>query len=378
VNSKRAGNLITRYSLDLYKSIRECPLHIVYLITHKERFKNNTPPYYYVGSKYNWMGDGTYYGSSTHPIMKSAKKEDLDFEILFWFDECTHQYLIDTEKRTQYNLNCVYDMKYFNMAYACTSVTSDKEKIKRRVDAFKKIANTVLDSGLKISQVWAQKAKQTWDEKDASGLTRRESSSKYRREWMLSQQPCGKTLAQIIQEKTISTNNLVGEDGLTGYQRQGKKLSKWLQEVDQITGLKNSELRVKNNPILKRVEVLGVCFYSKTDACNFLGIKKTALDNILKGKATVLTYNKLINVFSKEYLDIHFVKAPLSNCEPISICGLDFTSKREASNFFSFPKTSFEKFVKTGKPNKAIKKILLDYFGEDVYELHSNENSILK
>lgn len=37
--------------------------NVIYKISYIPHIKNNTPPYYYIGSKYNYMGEDTYYGS---------------------------------------------------------------------------------------------------------------------------------------------------------------------------------------------------------------------------------------------------------------------------------------------------------------------------
>lgn len=96
-------------------------MNIVYKITHTKRLIDNTPPYYYIGSKYCWKGDGTYFGSSTDSRMKYANKEDLLFEILCVCLSNDRNDLLDLEKTIQID-NCVLkDQEYFNKSIAMTN-----------------------------------------------------------------------------------------------------------------------------------------------------------------------------------------------------------------------------------------------------------------
>jgi hypothetical protein len=126
-------------------------MNIVYKVTYLPHLKNQTPPYYYVGSKYDY--NGNYFGSLSSiqeewyteglticDWWKKQIKENKDnflFEIIFQYDEITPVQLVEEEKKYQLELDVKNSNEYFNKSIATTGWVSaprteeSKEKIRR-------------------------------------------------------------------------------------------------------------------------------------------------------------------------------------------------------------------------------------------------------
>jgi hypothetical protein len=126
-------------------------MNILYKVTYLPHLKNQTPPYYYIGSKYNY--NGNYFGS---PSSKQAdwyteglaisdwwknkirkNKNDFLFQIILQYDEITSTELVEEEKKYQLKLDVKHSIEYFNKSIATTGWVSiprtdeSKEKIKK-------------------------------------------------------------------------------------------------------------------------------------------------------------------------------------------------------------------------------------------------------
>jgi hypothetical protein len=113
-------------------------MNIQYKITYLPHLENNTPPYYYIGSKYNYQGN--YFGSPSSKqkdwftgdlsISKWWKKEikenkqNFKFEILKDCGDITPQLLVEEEKSLHLKLNVKTDYDYFNKSIATTGWVS--------------------------------------------------------------------------------------------------------------------------------------------------------------------------------------------------------------------------------------------------------------
>lgn len=126
-------------------------MNILYRVTYLPHLKNQTPPYYYVGSKYNYKGN--YFGSPSSKqkdwytgelsICEWWKKEIKEnkhnflFEMVFEYDKITPDQLVEEEKNYQLNLNVKYSNEYFNKSIATTGWVSiprtneTKEKLRK-------------------------------------------------------------------------------------------------------------------------------------------------------------------------------------------------------------------------------------------------------
>lgn len=103
-------------------------MHILYKITYLPHLQNRTPPYYYVGSKYNYRGN--YFGSpsskqkdwytrnmSISDWWKYETKnnpKNFEFEIVKIFEDVTPQILVEEECNLHLSLDVKNSFKYFN------------------------------------------------------------------------------------------------------------------------------------------------------------------------------------------------------------------------------------------------------------------------
>lgn len=114
-------------------------MNIIYKITYLPHLINNTPPFYYIGSKYNYKSN--YYGS---PASKQKdwytekmsigewwkkeiknNKEKFKFEILQVFSEdMTPEMLVEEEKKIQLKKNVRNSIEYFNKSVATSGWVS--------------------------------------------------------------------------------------------------------------------------------------------------------------------------------------------------------------------------------------------------------------
>jgi hypothetical protein len=125
-------------------------MNILYRITYLPHLRNQTPPYYYVGSKYKYKAN--YWGS---PASKQKdwyseglticdwwkkkikeNKNDFLFEIITQHNEMSPIQLVEEEKKYQLQLNVKHSGEYFNKSIATTGWVSvprteeSKEKIR--------------------------------------------------------------------------------------------------------------------------------------------------------------------------------------------------------------------------------------------------------
>jgi len=125
----------------------------------------------YIGSKMNWKGPGTYFGSSGHPEMieiKKTRKLDLIFNILEIVE--TQKDLIDRELYYQKRFKVVESEDYWNIkyvnkwnSYMIGRSHSEETKEKMRIGNLNKIMPQSAIETLKI------KNKKVWDDKKESG-----------------------------------------------------------------------------------------------------------------------------------------------------------------------------------------------------------------
>lgn len=114
-------------------------MNILYKITYLPHLENNTPPYYYIGSKFNYKGK--YFGSPSSnqkdwftedlSIAEWWKKEISENKKNFTFeiiedcgDEITPHFLVEKEKMLHLSLNVKHDIQYFNKSIATTGWVS--------------------------------------------------------------------------------------------------------------------------------------------------------------------------------------------------------------------------------------------------------------
>lgn len=125
-------------------------MNILYKITYLPHLKNQTPPYYYIGSKYNYKEN--YWGSPSSKQRDwytgdltisewwrekvKQNKSNFLFEIINEYNEITPIQLVEEEKNYQLELDVKHNIEYFNKSIATTGWVSiprteqTKEKIR--------------------------------------------------------------------------------------------------------------------------------------------------------------------------------------------------------------------------------------------------------
>jgi hypothetical protein len=121
----------------------------------------------YIGSKTNWKGPGTYYGSSKNPEMKSIIKErksTLVFNILEEVDSISN--ILEREEYWQRLYKVAESEMYWNAryAYAWDFYMTGKTHTQESIDKIKKSHNDP-----KMVKYLREKAKEKWDEKRGNG-----------------------------------------------------------------------------------------------------------------------------------------------------------------------------------------------------------------
>lgn len=110
-------------------------MNVVYKMINQTRLKNNTPPYYYIGSKTNCTFENgiifdkfgkKYYSSTKSIVLKEHLKTDkFIFEILFVKAETDSVDINFYERKEQMNINKKnWDLEYYNKAYAISGFTT--------------------------------------------------------------------------------------------------------------------------------------------------------------------------------------------------------------------------------------------------------------
>lgn len=339
-------------------------MNIVYLIVHIPRFVERNTPYFYIGSKYKWKGEGTYYGSSRDPRLNQELKENLLLLVLWSEAHCSKEELLDKEKEFQLTHNSLYSEEFFNRNIANTKLYLPIS-IEKRVEKFKIRANTVSDSGLEYKYLWAEIARKARNVPDTNGLTANQKTSIYGTFRMNEVMSDGRSYAQHIGDKTRNTLNTPDENGITRAQHIGLKTSVSLRKILP-SGITVAQLRALNSKKVLRVEILDICFLSKTYAMDYLGIDKKALNSIIKGKFHDTTYRRLCEILGEDYISERI--SPHNNHNiSVCICGEIFKSYKEAKNKIKITSWSFDRYIKENFISSSMRKSLISYFGEDIY-----------
>lgn len=148
-------------------------MNILYRITYLPHLNNKTPPYYYIGSKYDYKKE--YWGSPsssqndwyTNGISirdwwknEIKNKNNFLFEIISIHNDLSPTLLVEEEKKIQIELDVKNNVEYFNKSIATTGWVSSP-----RTEETKK----------KISEI----TKKYWDQNTLEVEERKKSIKKY-------------------------------------------------------------------------------------------------------------------------------------------------------------------------------------------------------
>jgi hypothetical protein len=223
-------------------------MNILYKITYLPHLKNQTPPYYYVGSKYNY--DKKYFGSPSSKqkdwysenftICKWWKqkiknnKDDFYFEIISEYDEISPKQLVEEEKKIHIELDVKNSKEYFNKSVA----TSGWVSVPRTDDTKKKISEIT---------------KSYWDKNSQKALERREELSERNR----------KIKSKEMQERWKNPTDKM----LKALEKNKSKLKNKSEEW--IMNMKNAKRKPRTT---QKVFGCGIIYDSAVDASKVIGI----------------------------------------------------------------------------------------------------------
>ena len=103
-------------------------MNYIYKVIFNSRIKQNTPPFYYIGSKTKAEyingkiieeNGKEYFGSSRYPGYHSFIDENTTIEILEEYENISHEDLLSIESRYQHECIAKTNPDYFNLDYAC-------------------------------------------------------------------------------------------------------------------------------------------------------------------------------------------------------------------------------------------------------------------
>lgn len=111
-------------------------MDVVYKMTNLSRLENNTPPYYYIGSKTNCTFDGCFIydkngklyltSSKSITLKEHVKNDKLIFEILIIKPNNSIIDITEYERREQLKIKKeTWDIEYYNKAYAISGFTTN-------------------------------------------------------------------------------------------------------------------------------------------------------------------------------------------------------------------------------------------------------------
>jgi len=322
-------------------------LNIVYLITHTKRLECNSPPYYYIGSKYKWKGEGSYYGSSSDPLLNSADPNDLDFKILAVLDSNCKITLLEMERQFQKEHNVISDLNYFNKCYANSEFWKEEVRIKATLK-FQAKANSLSPEGILWKHVWAAIPRKPLSEeaKRTQQLKRKASLSKT----LL----CGKTVAQVAAERTHETLSRADENGVTGYQKQAEKLKVTLAQIGD-DGLTFAQRRGKKK--IKQTSVGGLLFNSYREALRELDISNRTLKGLRNGVIYKETYDKFLQKYGEDFVN-QFELLAHTDKHSFDIEGIPFTNIPEAVKALGISKSTIDAYKRDRRVTKGIAEAL--------------------
>lgn len=340
-------------------------MNIVYLLVHKTRLAENDPPYFYIGSKLNWKGEGSYRSSSTHKLLKEGYKDDFMITPIWVSESCTHIELLEKEKEFQLAHDVLNNEKFFNRNIANSLLFKDVD-YKKRAESQRRTAFKLNKDGIRLSKVWAMKGQETKRKRYT-----KEYLSEQGRKRMHQEHSSGNGLLvkDVVFEKSYFTQSQIGDDGLTGYQRNGIKLKETLSEIVlEEVGMTRAEYRIYYGNNSTRFELFDFCFFSKAHAKKEFGFDKGTIERLKQGWCSEKTYSKLCEWFGEDYMSEYNLKIlNPGNESRIWVCGHEFRTYENLKESLNVTYWSVEQFAKTGKPNKKLKTALIERFGENIY-----------
>lgn len=279
-------------------------MDIVYLI------KDTITGLKYIGSKKNWKGHGTYFGSPSckskvfkkYAIQQEWKKavkerpDTFELTILESFDDIPHKDLFTKERKWQEKYNCSKSMEFINVRYATNKSNigniyedMDEEEsvaLKKKIsDGVKRTASEMTPEERKIT--WSRSGKNNpnygnkWsdeDKKKASETVKQEYASGKRKKYKL-----GKTNKELFgKEKAEEMSKRLSD---IASKRVGDKNPFFGKKHSNETKEKLRKINLGNKPTNTKIVVIeGVKYNGLTEASKVTGVKPTTIWHRIKSK----------------------------------------------------------------------------------------------
>lgn len=278
-------------------------MNIVYKITFLERKENNTPPYYYIGSKSNcefvsgkiYESNGKEYtGSSRYKDYKKIVNEStLLIEIIETFDN--YDDAIKFEYEIQKELNVIKSNEYFNLSMASQSSYNrtgygtykhkdnyDK-KVKLRTDDHKVLDGTFI--GATKNNKISEETKQKISLKNKGNILSKETKQKMSE----SRKGVAKTedhKLKIGRKNMIMLKNLdTGESIRIDKNKKDKYDEKWVNSFTYKSIMNPEQVKGKSNLVNKITgEKIRINTDMKSDYDSSIWISPQAYSKLIKGK----------------------------------------------------------------------------------------------
>ena len=213
-------------------------MNIIYRITNIVKEQNNVYPCYYIGSKKNYKGLGSYWGSSKHPIMIQELKEtpeNFKFEVLLIVKDAKD--LIKFENAYQHKVNAVKSEKYYNITYAGRTTIDNKWMTNGEIDLtvppekvplFEKLGYYFGRSKMKGRKAWNTGTKAT-----AERSANMSKAIKGRVPWNKGKQTGQDPAMKPMMQSYKAVNVITGEERIISLVGQNKEFCKLIKRQYQ-------------------------------------------------------------------------------------------------------------------------------------------------
>lgn len=265
-------------------------MDIVYLIT------DTLTNLKYLGSKKNWKGENTYWGSPNcknkrykkYELQQEWKRnlksrlETFKFEVIDSYENIPHKELLEIELYYQYKLDVVKSMEYVNAGFAKKGFCGDTMSIltdEGKKERIEHISKGLRESILKLTD--EERIKKYGQFGEDNGSYGRKWSGERRAQWSESQKiTMNKPEVNVkLRKKRIDTSKIGRHD------KHGEKNPFFGKHHSEETKKQNREKHLGIKPAnMKRVQIGDKEFESLASASIETGIKYTTLWHRIKSK----------------------------------------------------------------------------------------------
>jgi hypothetical protein len=263
-------------------------MDIVYLIT------DTITNLKYLGSKKNWKGENTYWGSPNcknkrykkYELQQEWKRnlklrlETFKFEVIDSYENISHKELLEIELYYQYKLDVVKSMEYVNAGFAKKGFCGDTMSIlteEGRKERIEKITNTLKENISKLTD--EERSKKYGQFGEDNGSYGKKWSEEKRKQFSESQK-----ITMNIPEINAKLRKKKSDSSKMGkYDKNGENNPFFGKHHTEETKKQNREKHLGIKPVnMKKVQIEDKEFESLASASIETGIKYTTLWHRIK------------------------------------------------------------------------------------------------